>query len=127
MSIFNFLKRRRKNEKEPKSEEKFEIYVRIVIEEDEDGFCATAPALPGLMMDGDTLEQAKVRTRDGVIVHLMTMAKNGNPLPVGQDLTVSFHNQPEFGFSYLGFPSSYPDRSYWTVIQWPIRELLGVS
>ncbi|MCE2441044.1 MAG: type II toxin-antitoxin system HicB family antitoxin [Candidatus Latescibacteria bacterium] len=127
MSIFKFLKWRWENKEEPRGEGKFEISVKIVIEQDEDRFCATAPALPGLIIYGATVEQAKVRARDGIIVHLMTMATNGNSLPVGPDLTVRFHNRPEFGFSQLGAPSPNPGRGNWTTMQWPIRELLGAN
>ena len=67
-------------------EVKFEIPVRIVIEQDEDKSCATAPALPGLINDGHSVEKAKVRARDGFIVHPMTMATSGDPLPVCPDL-----------------------------------------
>lgn len=127
MSIFRFRKWRRENKEPVAGAVKFEISVRIVIEEDEDKFCATAPALPGLIIDGDTVEQTKDRVRDGIIVHLMTMAENGDPLPVGPDLTVRFHKKPKFGFSHFGNPKSYPDRSHWTTMRWPTQEPLGAN
>ena len=127
MSIFSFAKWRRENKEEPGGEVKFEISVRIVVEEDEDKFCATAPALPGLIIDGDTVEQTKERARDGIIVHLTAMAKNGDPLPVGPDLTVRFNDKPEFGFSHFGNPKPHPDPSHWTTMRWPTRELLGAN
>ena len=90
-------------------------------------FCATPLALPGLIIDGETVEQTKDRARDGIIVHLMTMARNGDPLPVGPDLTVRFHDKPEFGFSHFGNPKAYPDSSLWTTMRCPTQELHGAS
>ena len=127
MSIFSFAKWHRENKEAPGGEVKFEISVRIVIEEDEDKYCATAPALPGLIIDGETVEQTKDRARDGIIVHLTAMARNGDPLPVGPDLTVRFDNRAELGFSYFGHPRPYPDSSHWTTMRWPTQELLGAN
>ena len=127
MSIFSFAKWHRENKEEPGGEVELEISVRIVIEEDEGKFCAAAPALPGLIIDGDTVEQTKHRARDGINVHLMAMTRNGDPLPVGPDLTVGFHDKPEYGFPHFGNPKPYPDPSHWTIMRWPIRELLGAN
>ena len=81
----------------------------------------------GLIIDGGTVEQTKHRTRDGINVHLMAMARNGDPLPVGPGLTLRFHDKPEYGFPHVGNPKPYPDPSHWTIMRWPIRELLGAN
>jgi predicted RNase H-like HicB family nuclease len=56
--------------------------VPIVVEPDGDGFYAHSPALPGLMMDGDTKEEALQNARDGAIGLLFLMIKDGDPIPL---------------------------------------------
>ncbi len=55
--------------------------VPIIIEPDGDGFYAHSPALPGLMMDGDTLEEALQNARDGAAALLQSMIRDGDPIP----------------------------------------------
>jgi predicted RNase H-like HicB family nuclease len=56
--------------------------IPIIIEPDDDGFYAHSPALPGLMMDGDTKEEALQHARDGAIGLLYSMIKDGEPIPL---------------------------------------------
>ena len=56
--------------------------VPIIIEPDGDGFYAHSPALPGLMMDGDTLEEALQNARDGAAALLQSMIRDGDPIPL---------------------------------------------
>lgn len=56
--------------------------VPIIIEPDGDGFYAHSPALPGLMMDGGTKEEALQNARDGAIGLLHLMIKDGDPIPL---------------------------------------------
>ena len=56
--------------------------VDIIIEPDGNGFYAHSQALPGLMMDGDTKEEALQSARDGAIGLLQLMIKDGDPIPL---------------------------------------------
>ena len=56
--------------------------VPIVIEPDGDGFYAHSPALPGLMMDGETIEEALQSAREGAIALLQSMIRDGDPIPL---------------------------------------------
>jgi predicted RNase H-like HicB family nuclease len=56
--------------------------VPIIIEPDSKGYFAHSPALPGLMMDGDTKEEALQNARDGAIGLLQLMINDGDPIPL---------------------------------------------
>jgi predicted RNase H-like HicB family nuclease len=56
--------------------------VDIIIEPDEKGFYAHSPVLPGLMVDGDTKEEALKNARDGSIALLHSMIRDGDPIPL---------------------------------------------
>ncbi len=56
--------------------------VPIIVEPDGDGFFAHSLALPGLMMDGDTKEEALQSARDGAIELLRSMIRDGDPIPL---------------------------------------------
>jgi predicted RNase H-like HicB family nuclease len=56
--------------------------VPIIVEPDGDSFFAHSPALPGLMMDGDTQEEALQSAREGAIGLLQLMIKEGDPIPL---------------------------------------------
>ena len=56
--------------------------VDIIIEPDEKGFYAHSPALPGLMVDGETKEEAFKNARDGLTALLHSMVRDGDPIPL---------------------------------------------
>jgi predicted RNase H-like HicB family nuclease len=56
--------------------------VDIIIEPDEKSFYAHSPSLPGLMVDGETKEEALKNARDGAIALLHSMVRDGNPIPL---------------------------------------------
>ncbi len=56
--------------------------VPIIIEPDDNSFFAHSPALPGLMMDGETIEEALQNARDGASGLLQLMIKDGDPIPL---------------------------------------------
>lgn len=60
----------------------------VIVEPDGDGFHAYCPAFRGLHMDGDTVEQAFDRTRDGLVWYLHSLERHGDPLPVGPDCII---------------------------------------
>jgi antitoxin HicB len=47
----------------------------------EGGFVVTCPALPGLVTEGDTLEEARAMAADAIRGYLEALAKDGLPIP----------------------------------------------
>jgi antitoxin HicB len=58
----------------------------VVLEPDEDagGYTVTCPALPGLVTEGDTLEEARAMAADAIRCYLESLRKDGLPLPLGE-------------------------------------------
>ena len=48
---------------------------------EEGGYVVTCPALPGLVTEGDTLEEARDMVRDAIRGYLQSLAKDGSPIP----------------------------------------------
>ena len=48
---------------------------------EEGGFVVTCPALPGLVTEGDTLEEARGMARDAIRAYLESLRKEGLPIP----------------------------------------------
>ncbi|HXR40557.1 MAG TPA: type II toxin-antitoxin system HicB family antitoxin [Terracidiphilus sp.] len=48
---------------------------------EEGGYVVTCPALPGLVTEGDTYEEAHQRAVEAVEVYLESLQKDGLPLP----------------------------------------------
>src|SRR5260370_10747503 len=48
---------------------------------EEGGYVVTCPALPGLVTEGDTLEEARTMAAEAVRGYLESLAKDGLPLP----------------------------------------------
>ena len=48
---------------------------------EEGGYVVTAPALPGLVTEGDTLEEAREMARDAIRGYLESLRKDGQPIP----------------------------------------------
>jgi predicted RNase H-like HicB family nuclease len=53
---------------------------------EEGGYVATCPALPGLVTEGDTLEEARANARDAIHGYLESLAKDGAPLPSDKEI-----------------------------------------
>ena len=49
---------------------------------EEGGFVATCPALPGLITEGDTIEEAREMAQDAIRGYLESLRKDGQPIPV---------------------------------------------
>lgn len=47
----------------------------------EGGYVVTCPALPGLVTEGDTLEEARAMAVDAIRGYLESLAQDGLPLP----------------------------------------------
>lgn len=48
---------------------------------EEGGYVVTCPALPGLVTEGDTLEEARTMAIDAIRGYLEALAKDGQPIP----------------------------------------------
>lgn len=92
------------------------ISVRVVIKRDGDEYWGTAPALPGLFIDGDSIEQVKELLPEGILVYLESLYKNNEPVPVGPDFIVELKDMSV----QLGVPLSIDDH-HWAKTEWPIH------
>ncbi len=54
---------------------------------EEGGYVVTCPALPGLVSEGDTLEEAREMARDAIRAYLESLHKDGLPIPEDVKLT----------------------------------------
>ena len=48
---------------------------------EEGGFVVTCPALPGLVTEGDTMEEARAMAQDAIRAYLESLLKDHLPLP----------------------------------------------
>jgi antitoxin HicB len=48
---------------------------------EEGGYVATCPALPGLVTEGDTLDEAREMAKDAIRAYLESLHKDGLPIP----------------------------------------------
>jgi predicted RNase H-like HicB family nuclease len=46
------------------------------------GYTVTCPALPGVVTEGDTLEEAREMAADAILCYLESLQKDGLPIPV---------------------------------------------
>lgn len=63
----------------------------IVLDHDTDagGFVATCPALPGVVTEGETVEETLDMAKDAVRGYLESLQKDGLPIPTEQNPLVS--------------------------------------
>lgn len=57
-------------------------YTVIFEEAEEGGYVVTCPALPGLVTEGDTLEEAREMAKDAIKGYLESMAEDGEDVPI---------------------------------------------
>ncbi len=65
-----------------------EAYTYTVVFEPDDeagGYTVTCPALPGLVTEGDTLEEARAMAADAIKGYLESLCKHGDPIPPGEE------------------------------------------
>ena len=48
----------------------------------EGGYVVTVPALPGLVTEGDTMEQAREMVKDAIRGYIESLVKHGEDIPV---------------------------------------------
>ena len=58
----------------------------VVLEPDEEaGYTVTCPALPGLVTEGDTLEEARAMAADAIRCYLESLRKDRDPIPLSEE------------------------------------------
>ena len=57
-------------------------YTAVFVPAEEGGYVVTVPALPGLITEGDTLEEARAMAKDAIRGYLETLIKDGEKIPV---------------------------------------------
>jgi len=59
----------------------------VVFEPDEQagGYTVTCPALPGLVTEGDTLEEARAMAADAIRAYLESLREHGDPIPLSEE------------------------------------------
>jgi predicted RNase H-like HicB family nuclease len=55
---------------------------------EEGGYVVTCPALPGLVTEGETLEEARQMARDAIRAYLESLKKDGVPIPTDRKLAL---------------------------------------
>ncbi|HEU4597536.1 MAG TPA: type II toxin-antitoxin system HicB family antitoxin [Pyrinomonadaceae bacterium] len=53
----------------------------LMIPDETGGYVVTCPALPGLVTEGDTLEEAREMAADAIRGYIESLQKNGEPIP----------------------------------------------
>ncbi|MCC6451667.1 MAG: type II toxin-antitoxin system HicB family antitoxin [Acidobacteria bacterium] len=53
----------------------------LVEANDPDGYLVTCPALPGLVTEGETLDEAFAMAKDAIEGYLISLVKHGDPIP----------------------------------------------
>ena len=51
------------------------------------GYTVTCPALPGLVTEGDTLEEARLMAADAIRGYLESLRMDGEPIPIDHIIT----------------------------------------
>jgi predicted RNase H-like HicB family nuclease len=56
---------------------------------EEGGYVVTVPILPGLVTEGDTLEEARAMAKDAILGYLESLRKHGEEIPIerGEPIT----------------------------------------
>ena len=53
---------------------------------EEGGYVVTCPALPGLVTEGDTLDEARQMAKDDIRGYLESLSKDGEPIPSDREI-----------------------------------------
>ena len=60
----------------------------LFVPAEEGGYVVKCPALPGLVTEGDTLEEARAMAEDAIRAYLESLRKDGLPVPENKKLTL---------------------------------------
>jgi len=64
----------------------FTFEIVIEKEQDDEGYLAFSPTLPGCFSNGQTIEQAKRNMREAIQQHLESLLEHGDPIPQNEQL-----------------------------------------
>ncbi len=56
---------------------------------EEGGYVATCPALPGLVTEGETLEEARTMAQDAIRAYIESLRKDGLPIPPNKEIKLN--------------------------------------
>jgi predicted RNase H-like HicB family nuclease len=62
-------------------------YTVIMTPDESGGYVVTCPALPGLVTEGDTLEEAREMAADAILCYLESLRIDGLPIPTDNSIT----------------------------------------
>lgn len=69
-------------------------YTVVMTPDESGGYVVTCPALPGLVTEGDTLEEAREMAADAILGYLESLRKDGELIPadnsITEEITVEF-------------------------------------
>ena len=55
---------------------------------EEGGYVAFCPALPGLVTEGDTMEEVRARVKEAIEAYLESLRKDGQPIPADKHIAL---------------------------------------
>jgi predicted RNase H-like HicB family nuclease len=61
-------------------------YTVVITPNDPDGYLVTCPALPGLVTQGDTFDEARAMAADAILCHLESLIEDGLPIPTDETI-----------------------------------------
>lgn len=64
----------------------FTFEIVIEKEQEDEGYLAFSPTLPGCFSNGRTIEQAKRNMREAIQQHLESLLEHGDPIPQNEQL-----------------------------------------
>jgi antitoxin HicB len=63
----------------------YEYTILLDPDDEEGGYTVTVPALPGIVTQGETIEEAKQMARDAIALYLTDLAADGEPIPTERE------------------------------------------
>jgi predicted RNase H-like HicB family nuclease len=69
------------------SERQRQYTVLLQPDEDEGGYTVTVPALPGIVTQGETVDEALEMARDAIALYLEDLVADGQPIPIDSTTT----------------------------------------
>ena len=60
----------------------------VVFDKTNEGYTVTVPALPGLVTEGRTIDEARAMAFDAIRCHVESLRKDGEPVPVETEVDV---------------------------------------
>jgi predicted RNase H-like HicB family nuclease len=60
----------------------YEYTVLLDPDEEEGGYTVTVPALPGVVTQGETVEEALEMAKDAIALYIQDLIADGEPIPV---------------------------------------------